>query len=354
MTHEGRLVVDAVTHAYNSDESNFLDETSREFNRGTYQRSKLYMPEEYHAPPERFFKDVSVEELERVLFLESDVDFAVNHGLPLGDFFKDGLATVEKAVEFRERNPDRSAVYADVNPLADDALADLEYKVKELDVDGIKLYPGRYEDGESLKIALDEGAGHRVVERAAELGIRKIAVHKTMPAGPIPTKFYEVDDVDAIAPSYPDVNFEMVHAGFSFLEETTLLLAKFDNVYANFEVTVNLALGQPRKFARILGEMLKWAGPDKLMFGSGCNFAHPQPLIEAIWDFQFSDELQSEYGYPPLTDEIKAKILGLNALESLHIDPDSVRDAIEGDEWEQARADLEAPPEPWSSIEPAG
>ncbi len=352
MTHHDRLVVDAVTHAYNSDESNFYDETSREFNEGTYERAKLYMPEEYHAPPERFFKDVSVPELERVLFLESDVDFAVNHGLPLGDFFKDGLATVEKAVEFRDRNPNRAAAYADINPLADDALEDLEYKAKELDVDGIKIYPGRFENGQSLKIALDEGAGQRIVERAAELGIRKVAVHKTMPAGPIPTKYYEVDDVDAIAPSYPDVNFEMVHAGFSFLEETTLLLAKFDNVYANFEVTVNLALGQPRKFAHILGEMIKWAGPDCLMFGSGCNFAHPQPLIEAIWDFEFPEDMRSEYGYPELTDEMKAKILGLNALESLHLDPDAVRERIAGDEWEQARADRSERPDPWSSIEP--
>lgn len=353
MTHKGHLVVDAVTHAYNSSEENYLDEGSREFNEGTYQRSKLFMPERYHAPPEKFFKDVTVEELERVLFLESDVDFAVNHGLPLGDFFVDGLATVEKAVKFRNRNPNRSAAYADVNPLADDALEDLERKVKELEVDGIKIYPGRYEDGQSLKIALDEGAGHRVVERAADLGVEKIAVHKAMPAGPIPTSYYEIDDIDAIAPSYPDINFEMVHAGFSFLEETVLLLAKFDNVYANFEVTANLALGQPRKFARILGEMIKWAGPDQLMFGSGCNFAHPQALIDALWDFQFPEDMQAEYGYPKLTEEEKAKILGLNALESLNIDPEDVREAIEDDEWEKARADLDERPEPWTNIEAA-
>jgi predicted TIM-barrel fold metal-dependent hydrolase len=350
MTYKGNLVVDAVAHAYDSSEDNYLNEHAREFNHSTFHHTRIYTPEQYQMSEEQFFKDVTVEELERVLFLESDVDFVVNHSLPLYDFFADGLSSMEKAVELRDRNPNRVAIYGDINPLADDVIEDLEYKANELDVDGIKIYPARFEDGQSLEVALKDDTGLRMLERANELGVDTVAVHKSLPVGPTPTSYYEVGDVDEVAGKFPDINFEIVHAGFSFLEETVFLISKFPNVYANFEVTGNLMMVQPRKFAKILGEMLMWAGPEKILFASGCNFTHPQPLIETLWDWDFPEDMKEEYGYPDLTDDVKERILGLNALDMHDIDPDELRDRIEGDEWERKRDEAEKP-EPWSSIE---
>lgn len=354
MSTKETLIVDAVSHAYDNSESNTIGKHGRAWNEGTYGNHKLYQPEEYHMSTEQFFKKHGAEELAKILFAESDVDFTIHHSLPIVDFFKDGMVATEESVKLRNQNPDRVAIYEAVNPLEDDALDQVEHAVNDLEADGIKIYPARYKDGETLKLALDEEDSARpVVEKAAELGCNTVAVHKAMPGGPTANEPYKIDDVDEIASSFPDLNFEVVHAGLSFLEETVLMLAKHDNVYANLEVTANLLLTQPRQFAKVLGEMLHWVGPDRLIFASGTVLFHPQPVIEAFWDFEFPADMRSGYDYPELTDEIKAKILGENALELLGRDPDEVRDAIEGDDWEKRRVERGGLADPWSSVTPA-
>ena len=54
-------------------------------------------------------------------------------------------------------------------------------------------------------------------------------------------------------------------------------------------------------------------------------FASPQPQIEAFKTFTISREFQEQYGYPELTDEIRAKIFGLNAAKLYGIDPEEKR-----------------------------
>ena len=50
----------------------------------------------------------------------------------------------------------------------------------------------------------------------------------------------------------------------------------------------------------------------------------PQPLIDAFRAFKIPQQLQDDYGYPPLTPEIKAKILGVNACGVYGLDPAAV------------------------------
>lgn len=354
MTYEGNLVVDAVSHVYNFDESNLIEQRGRDFVEGTYSRSKLYQPEPYHLPEEKFFKEHDPAEIAEVLFLESDVDFTIHHSLPIIDFFRDGMAGSEKGLQLRAENPNRVAVYESVNPLSDGAMETVERAAGEMDADGLKFYPARYRDGQDLQVALDDDAVRPLLNRAVELGIETVAVHKAIPIGPTRTEFYRVNDVDAIADQYPELNFEIVHAGLSFLEETTLLLSKHTNVYANFEITANLLLAQPRRFAEVLGELLLWAGPNRLLFATGCVLNHPQPVIEAFWEWDFPEDMKADYGYPDLTDEMKRKILGENAARMLGRDPEAIRADVEGDEWERARQERDGRPDPWSSISPTG
>lgn len=353
MALSDNLVVDAVSHVYNFDESNLIEERGRNFVNSTYHHSKLYQPEEYHLSEAQFFKEHTPEEVAEVLFLESEVDFTIHHSLPIIDFFRDGMSGSQKGLRLRENNPNRVAVYESINPLADDAMEQVE-RAAEMDADGIKFYPARYRNGKDLRVALNDDVTRPLLDRAVELGIQTAAVHKSIPIGPTKTDFYRVNDVDDIADEYPELNFEIVHAGLSFLEETVFLLAKHPNVYANFEITANLLLVQPRKFAKVLGEMLLWAGPDRILFATGCVLNHPQPVIEAFREWDFPEDMKAEYGYPDLTDEVKAKILGENAIRMLGRDPDAIRSDIEGDKWERAREELDERPEPWSAITPTG
>jgi len=42
-------------------------------------------------------------------------------------------------------------------------------------------------------------------------------------------------------------------------------------------------------------------------------YGGPRPQLEAFRAFEIPEEMQQQYGYPSLTDQRKAKILGLNA-----------------------------------------
>ena len=48
-------------------------------------------------------------------------------------------------------------------------------------------------------------------------------------------------------------------------------------------------------------------GTDSVWYGS------PQALIDAFRAFEIPEWMQSEFGYPPLTAALKARILGVNA-----------------------------------------
>lgn len=348
MTHRGALVVDAVSHSWNFSSENCINETAEHLTHELHANSSALTVPGYEVPESVWFRDNTAEELGSVLFEESDVDFTIYHNTPLFDFFADGGSDLKTGVEFRERFPDRVALYGGVDPLVDDWEEHMDYLVRDLEVDGIKLYPSEYRDGETLNVRLnDEGSALPVVQKAETMDVDIVAVHKGVPLGPSSHANLAPDDVEEIAPQFPDLDFQIVHVGFSFLEEMSLAL-RHENVWANIEVTGNFMTARPRRFAEILGELLFWGGPDRIMFASGTTFTHPQPLIEALWDFQIPKDLQEEYGYPALTDEMKAGILGENALRLLGRDPAVVKEAVA----DGPTAESDEKPAPWSTVSP--
>jgi hypothetical protein len=58
-----------------------------------------------------------------------------------------------------------------------------------------------------------------------------------------------------------------------------------------------------------VGELLYWMGEDRLLFASDYALWHPKWLVEKFVDYQYPMENE----YPELTDDVKRKILGLNA-----------------------------------------
>jgi hypothetical protein len=67
-------------------------------------------------------------------------------------------------------------------------------------------------------------------------------------------------------------------------------------------------------------------GEDNVVWGTDCLFyGSPQDQIQALRSFHISDEFQERYGYPRLTKELKAKILGLNGARLYGVDPVTTR-----------------------------
>jgi len=57
-----------------------------------------------------------------------------------------------------------------------------------------------------------------------------------------------MDDIDRAAIAFPDLNFEIVHGGSAFVEETAWQLARFHNVWVNLEITSAMLVHAPGQF----------------------------------------------------------------------------------------------------------
>jgi len=76
-----------------------------------------------------------------------------------------------------------------------------------------------------------------------------------------------------------------------------------------------------------MAELLFWIGPDKILFGSDYAIWTPKWLVEKLWAYQIPDDIAKERGVE-LTDEIKEKILGLNAARLYNIDIAAKKQAL--------------------------
>ena len=59
------------------------------------------------------------------------------------------------------------------------------------------------------------------------------------------------------------MNFEIVHGGLAFIEETAWLLARFGNIYINMEIQPIIAERRPNTFADILLGVCRVGGSEK-------------------------------------------------------------------------------------------
>ena len=89
-------------------------------------------------------------------------------------------------------------------------------------------------------------------EKAQSMGIKVVAIHKALPLGPVELTYYAMDDIDRAAMTFPDLQFEVVHGGMGFLDETAWQIARFDNVWINLESTATMLTTKPRSFEQAL------------------------------------------------------------------------------------------------------
>ena len=120
-----------------------------------------------------------------------------------------------------------------------------------------------------------------------------------------------------------------------------------ENVYAELGTTWWNLMRTPTQAAHVLGKLLATLGPDNVLWGTDTIwYGSPQSQIEAFRTFEITPELQEQFGYPALTPDVKAKILGLNAARLYGIDPTAKRQAIKADKLTLLREEYRQNPEP--------
>jgi predicted TIM-barrel fold metal-dependent hydrolase len=194
--------------------------------------------------------------------------------------------------------------------------------------------PGWFLDGSD-----GTDVGPRFLRRAVELGVPVVAVHKGFSGG---SRFAAPTDVGPAARDNPDVTFTIYHSGYESggaegpYEEATkdrgvnrLItslqsagIGPASNVCAELGSTWRAVMGAPEQAAHVLGKLLVHVGEDNILWGTDSIwYGSPQDQIQAFRAFEITPELQEKHGYPALTKEIKAKILGLNAARVYGVEP---------------------------------
>jgi predicted TIM-barrel fold metal-dependent hydrolase len=185
-------------------------------------------------------------------------------------------------------------------------------------------------------------------------GFFNICIHKGLttlgdPADPASDQasMGNPNDIPKAARDWPEFNFIIYHASWAplfyaqqslrSLREGRLLngvpdvqwvtrmaqqCAHLPNVYAELGTTFAATVTTfPTVCAHILGQLLKYWGPDRIVFGSDSLwYGAPQWQIEALWRFQIPEALAAKYGYPRLDDRTRRKILGLNSARLYKLD----------------------------------
>jgi uncharacterized protein len=353
MSINGMFVLDSVVHGFDSTAANVASRYGRSLLLANQAFQWAMVPDPYRLEPLRYFQAVSPDVLEALLFLECDVDVACYHMVPAFGFLHD-MSPMAVGLELKRRHPNRIMNYGGVSPLqGQKALEDLDRQVEEWGISGLKLYPIDVVEGEiRVQQFSDRDLLYPILERCQKHGIKVVAVHKAMPLGAVAMDPFRNSDVDYAAIDFPEINFEVVHSGFAFLDEAAFQIGRFPNVFVGLESTAALAVLHPRKLARILGEFMMMGGAKKLFWSSGASSPHPRPVLEAFARLEMPKDMVDGEGYPPLTDEVKADILGLNFARLHGIDVASLKAAIADDELSRKRRKGLAAP--WSRLsEPA-
>ena len=314
------FVFDCVCHIFNFDKSNAFGPAGDLFDEHLYAfHSFLTKEGEPVIGRDDFFREWGVDEIYDMVIEESDTDMIVSQPLPLTDLFKDGLSPWEKCAEMAQKHPDRAVFWGSINPLEGKKALDLmEVQVKEYGAKGFKLYNVRYDYGQPFPWRMDDPrVAYPVFEKAQELGINLIGVHKGVPLGPQPVEHTRTFDMDGAASNFPDINFVIFHIGLPWLDEVLWQTIRYPNLYASIAATLNFIGRHPRVFAEIMAKLMWWCGEDKVIYGGEAPIWHPQWALEEFWNFELPEDLSTEYGYPPLTEQAKRKILGEN-LARLH------------------------------------
>lgn len=349
-------VIDAVVHAYNIDPSNFANKWGRPSAELVTGASYLASKPGYRLPAQEYMRNWGMHEVASMVFAESDTDLAVHHVLPVGAF-KDGMCSVEKTQEAISRWPDRFIVYAGVDPMGGvQAIDEFDRQFELLgNPPGLKLYPNSWREEEVLGWKMDDPEiAFPLFEHARKRGVKVIAVHKAVPLGPYPLETYRVDDIDRAAITFPELQFEVVHGGSAFLEETAWQLARFPNVFVNLEITGAMAYSKPKAFQYAMAGLLQVSpqAAQKIVWGTGAMAFHPRPLLEGFWDFQFDQDVMDQYGLPQFTREMKAGVLSGNYARILGIDLPDRMARIAGDQFSTTKQDELAAP--YSTTRSAG
>ena len=278
--------------------------------------------------PKNFIKDV---------FLDSDTDMMVLSFVPSR---RDSEPlTIREADAVRQIVDDlegshRLLLHGRVNPNQAGDIEGMDELVERWGVAAWKTYTQWGPDGRGYFLS-DPDTGIPFIEKARELGVKVICIHKGIPFGGRSYEHSLCDDVGVAAKRFPDVPGQPERAyepdakreGIDSLVRSLLDndVPPNSNVYAELGSTWRGVMGDPDSAAHCLGKLLKYVGENNVLWGTDSIwYGSPQDQIQAFRAFQIAPDFRERYGYPAITPDLRAKVFGLNATKPYQISADEV------------------------------
>jgi len=324
------------------------------------------------------FGDVDREAYIRRIFLESDTTMAVLSGLPSSTCTEEVMSGCGLPITNRQIADSRDFINSMSGPrLINHAMVmpntNLELQLqlmeeehREWGVGGWKVYTPWGPNGVGFFLD-DEDTGIPMIEKGLELGVNVFSCHKGLPIPTFDDEHQKSQDIGVVAARYPDAHFVVYHSSISAGTTSSLLggstgspdygayepdaeeplgvnmlirgmedngVGPNENVYGELGTAYRQALDEGGDvLAHFLGKLMKYVGEDNVLWGSDVmNGPGPQDLIDQFRTFEIPTQLQEDHGYPELTSERRAKILGLNAARVFGIDLEAQRCKIEEEE----------------------
>lgn len=218
-----------------------------------------------------------------------------------------------------ESNPDRFMYQPNISPIkhkgVKNTIWELEYWVKEKGAKIFKFYPPEdtyindpdlwpfYKKAEELGIVLD-----------IHTGFCWVPPGKSKYALPI-----QIDDV---ARDFPELRIVAFHMGYPYCDDLNMVALGHPNVYLCLSLLVPWAAAAPRKFAKIIGEALRFVGPSRILWGTDyAGFsAQISAAVQGFRTFQIPEDMREGYGYPEITEQDRKMMFGLNLASLLGVD----------------------------------
>ncbi len=330
-----------------------------DFTLGLRRMGRQVNPELRNKEPE--MKDVWLENYIKEMFLDSETDVAVLSGIS-SDREETNILPPAKMVRTREIVNEltrcrRLVSHGLFAPNLPDNMEQMVKQAEKYKIEAWKGYTGlNFGPGRGPWSADNEKVAYPSLEYARKMKIKNICLHKGLPLFDTEPENWSPKDIVKASKDFPDLNFLVYHSGFKSVQEALPAAQDgfkkssyvpwvsdlcewrkknphMNNVYMELGSTFGMSVvSSPMLAAHMLGMIIDAYGDERVLWGTDSIWwGSPQWQIEALRRLEMPESLSKQFGWKPLTTEVKRKIFGLNAARIYGVDPAAKRNPVPGD-----------------------
>lgn len=145
--------------------------------------------------------------------------------------------------------------------------------------------------------------------------------------------------LDNVCLAFPELKIVAYHFGWPENDLLNSLAWKHRNLYVGMSGMLGPLYYAPMKLAHMVGSIMNiLGGSEKIIFGTDWPASPADLSVKAILNLRISKELQEGWGYPPINDQDRANMFGLNLAQLLKIQvPNKYKKGVKGSDRKKGK-----------------